>query len=225
MPSSSARATSGGTEGQGIDGRRARGALTLARLLAAASTLFRTQGFSHVTLEEIARTAGVSGPAIYRHFQNKVQILEVLLTDANAVLFAPLPSDLQHDPRAVLEGYFRQVVQVAIEHPDSISLYRQEWQSLPPETRKAQAQALSRRVGELARVLRQASDGISLAEARLRVGVAFEVACHVGHPGSTPSLGGEARSRLLLDLVMGILLGARERRASVLTARPSRASS
>ena len=39
-----------------------------AALLAAAARLFAERGFERVTLEEIGGAAGISGPAVYRHF-------------------------------------------------------------------------------------------------------------------------------------------------------------
>ena len=41
------------------------------QLLSAAERLFAERGFLAVRLEDIGAAAGVSGPAIYRHFPNK----------------------------------------------------------------------------------------------------------------------------------------------------------
>jgi len=50
-----------------------------AQLLNAAARLFAEQGFSNVSLEELGATAGVSGPAVYRHFKSKDAVLAELL--------------------------------------------------------------------------------------------------------------------------------------------------
>jgi AcrR family transcriptional regulator len=47
--------------------------------LNAAARLFAQQGFSNVSLEELGATAGVSGPAVYRHFKSKDAVLAELL--------------------------------------------------------------------------------------------------------------------------------------------------
>ncbi len=50
-----------------------------AQLLNAAAQLFAEQGFADVSLEELGATAGVSGPAVYRHFKSKDAVLAELL--------------------------------------------------------------------------------------------------------------------------------------------------
>jgi AcrR family transcriptional regulator len=50
-----------------------------AQLLASASRLFAERGFRLVSIEELASDAGVSGPALYRHFESKEAILADLL--------------------------------------------------------------------------------------------------------------------------------------------------
>src|ERR1700746_63182 len=49
------------------------------QLLSAAERLFAERGFLAVRLEDIGAAAGVSGPAIYRHFPNKEALLVELL--------------------------------------------------------------------------------------------------------------------------------------------------
>ena len=49
------------------------------QLLSAAERLFAERGFLAVRLEDIGAAAGVSGPAIYRHFPNKESLLVELL--------------------------------------------------------------------------------------------------------------------------------------------------
>lgn len=49
------------------------------QLLNAAARLFAQKGFSNVSLEELGATAGVSGPAVYRHFKSKEAVLAELL--------------------------------------------------------------------------------------------------------------------------------------------------
>jgi AcrR family transcriptional regulator len=55
-----------------LDARRA-------QLLAAAARLFRRHGFNGVGIDDIGAAAGVSGPAIYRHFRGKQALLAAIL--------------------------------------------------------------------------------------------------------------------------------------------------
>lgn len=57
-----------------------------AQLLAAAARLFAERGFRAVSIEDLASEAGVSGPALYRHFDSKESILAELLISASEEL-------------------------------------------------------------------------------------------------------------------------------------------
>src|ERR1700749_817134 len=58
------------------------------QLLAAAERLFAERGVLAVRLEDIGAAAGVSGPAIYRHFPNKEPLLVELLVGISTRLLA-----------------------------------------------------------------------------------------------------------------------------------------
>lgn len=55
-------------------------------LTEAAATLFSHRGFAAVSLAEIGREAGVSGPAVYRHFAGKQDLLDDLLVGVSDTL-------------------------------------------------------------------------------------------------------------------------------------------
>lgn len=57
-------------------------------LLDAAARLFAERGFNGVSLEELGAAAGVSGPAVYKHFEGKQAMLAALLVDASEGLLA-----------------------------------------------------------------------------------------------------------------------------------------
>ncbi|XAY07373.1 hypothetical protein DSM112329_04254 [Paraconexibacter sp. AEG42_29] len=52
------------------------------QILRAAAKLFADRGFAGVGVDEIGKEAGVTGPAIYRHFSGKDEILATLCDDA-----------------------------------------------------------------------------------------------------------------------------------------------
>src|SRR5919206_2907806 len=58
------------------------------QLIAAAERLVAERGYLAVRLEDIGAAAGVSGPAIYRHFPNKESLLVELLVGISARLLA-----------------------------------------------------------------------------------------------------------------------------------------
>ncbi|GAB4099201.1 TetR/AcrR family transcriptional regulator [Sinomonas halotolerans] len=55
-------------------------------LLDAAAGLFAAQGFAGASLEDLGAAAGVSGPAIYRHFPGKQAVLGALLLEVSEAL-------------------------------------------------------------------------------------------------------------------------------------------
>jgi AcrR family transcriptional regulator len=55
-------------------------------LVRAASRLFAERGFRAVSMEDLAAEAGVSGPAVYRHFASKEALLADLLIDVSEQL-------------------------------------------------------------------------------------------------------------------------------------------
>lgn len=56
------------------------------QLVRAASRLFAERGFRAVSMEDLAAEAGVSGPAVYRHFVSKEALLADLLIDVSEQL-------------------------------------------------------------------------------------------------------------------------------------------
>jgi len=68
------------------------------RILDAALVLFATQGYHATAVPEIARRAGVATGTIYRHFETKDVLLNVLYQrwrgEFNAQVLAPLPDGL-----------------------------------------------------------------------------------------------------------------------------------
>ena len=52
-------------------------------LLAASATLFAERGFAGVSIDDIGAAAGVSGPAVYRHFPSKQAVLGAILLEVS----------------------------------------------------------------------------------------------------------------------------------------------
>lgn len=62
--------------------RGARALQTRSKILKAAKKLFQTKGFDRVTINMLAKTAGVSMPTIYAVFKSKRGVLQSLIDDA-----------------------------------------------------------------------------------------------------------------------------------------------
>lgn len=93
-------------------------------ILDAAAKLFFRHGFHNVGIDDIGQAVGISGPAIYRHFQSKDEILATLLNDAiDEIVRKAQPAD---DPRVELEHLLRAQSEFAVTHTELVSVYTRE---------------------------------------------------------------------------------------------------
>lgn len=99
------------------------------RILAAAEQLFFERSFDGVGVDEIGRTAGTSGSAIYRHFPSKDAILAALFDKILDTLLIRIgePTD---DPHADLEGLLRGFAGLVASHERLVAIWIREQRSL-----------------------------------------------------------------------------------------------
>ncbi|MEU7815398.1 TetR/AcrR family transcriptional regulator [Pseudonocardia sp. NPDC049154] len=105
------------------------------RILEAAAELFRERGFHGAGMDELGIRAGLSGPALYRHFAGKNEILAALFNEAmDELVGATVP--LLPDPAADLRRLVHHHVRFTIEHRALVSVYQREDRSLVDPWRK-----------------------------------------------------------------------------------------
>jgi AcrR family transcriptional regulator len=73
----------------GRDQLRPKPEWTRACLVRAARDIFAQRGFSATTLHEIAEVVGVTRPAVYHHFQSKLDLFNAVLDDVDATVLTP----------------------------------------------------------------------------------------------------------------------------------------
>jgi AcrR family transcriptional regulator len=84
------------------------------RLLAAAKDLFRTRGLD-VTLDDIARHAGVGTGTAYRRFANKDELIDALMADRIAEIGQIARERLDEpDPWVALTGFFERALALQV---------------------------------------------------------------------------------------------------------------
>jgi len=146
-----------------------------AQLLAAAERLFAERGFLAVRLEDIGAAAGVSGPAIYRHFPNKESLLVELLVGISTRLLAGARAvrSRSGDAAGALEGLIDLHLDFALGEPDLIRIQDRDLAHLPAaaerQVRRAQRQYVEIWVG----VLHELEPTLAEADARLMAHAAF----------------------------------------------------
>jgi AcrR family transcriptional regulator len=145
------------------------------QLLAAAERQFAERGFLAVRLEDIGAAAGVSGPAIYRHFPNKESLLVELLVGISTRLLAGAREvrSRESDAAAALDGLIDFHLDFALGEPDLIRIQDRDLACLPAaaerQVRRAQRQYVEVWVG----VLRELEPGLAETDARLMAHAVF----------------------------------------------------
>ncbi|KNB80652.1 TetR family transcriptional regulator, partial [Klebsiella variicola] len=136
---------------------------------------FAERGFLAVRLEDIGASAGVSGPAIYRHFPNKESLLVELLVGISTRLLAGARQVRARsaDAAAALDGLIDFHLDFALNEPDLIRIQDRDLAYLPKpaerQVRKAQRQYVEVWVG----VLRELNPELAEADARLTAHAVF----------------------------------------------------
>ncbi|OBB67775.1 MULTISPECIES: TetR/AcrR family transcriptional regulator [unclassified Mycobacterium] len=159
------------------------------QLLSAAERLFAERGFLAVRLEDIGAAAGVSGPAIYRHFPNKESLLVELLVGISARLLAgarDVRARNSDDPAATLDGLIDFHLDFALGEPDLIRIQDRDLAHLPEaaekQVRKAQRQYVEVWVG----VLRELNPDLAEADVRLTAHAVFGLLNSTPHSMKSP---------------------------------------
>ena len=106
------------------------------RILASAISLFEENGFHGAGIDDIAAAAGVTGPAIYRHFKNKDAVLVALFDRLGERLEGILKTVASLDGRPAIETLVRLHVRLAFEERALIVVYISEERNLPDAERR-----------------------------------------------------------------------------------------
>lgn len=101
-----------------------RGASTRRReLIAIAADLFAEHGFANVTVDDIGRAAGVSGPALYHHFDGKEALLGEMLVDISEYLLTGGRAVVADPDGQALERLIRFHAEFAVDQPALITVH------------------------------------------------------------------------------------------------------
>ncbi|MFC4855101.1 TetR/AcrR family transcriptional regulator [Actinophytocola glycyrrhizae] len=130
-----------------------------AQLADAAAELFRKHGYHQVSVNDIARAAGVTGPAVYRHFRGKQDILAHVLLSGMDTFGLVTEGALATTGTAgdQLAALLRAVAELAVDRREITALWRWEGRHLA----EADRTKIRHRGAEL-----MAQWGIALRDAR-----------------------------------------------------------
>ena len=172
-----------------------------AALLDAAARLFAERGFERVTLEDVGGAAGISGPAVYRHFAGKQAVLAAILVDASEGLLAGGRAvvDREPDAAAALRELVAFHVAFAVANAPVIRVQDRDLDSLA-DTDQAAVRSLQRDYVQLwVDLLAELEPSAGAAELRARAHAGF------GLMNSTPHTGRGATPAILESMALAAL--------------------
>jgi AcrR family transcriptional regulator len=182
-----------------------KGARRRAAILEAASDLFRERGFRATSLDDIGAAAGVSGPAIYRYFKSKHELLAVLIEEAATAWRAAVDEVLNTEapPLVMLENLIDAAVALQLENGNLRGVLFQERRSLDDDARRRLARADRVTMAEWVHLLCEVRPTLTDDEARAAVLMVDGLLRSVS---SRTSVDRDRLARVMKDMALGALL-------------------
>lgn len=145
------------------------------QLLDAAARLIAERGFLGVRLEDLGSAAGISGPAVYRHFPNKDAVLVELLVGISTRLLegGSLVAAEASSPEAALDGLIDFHLDFALGESELIRIQDRDLESLPAEARREVRQKQRRYVELWVQVLLRVDPSLDETDARTKAHATF----------------------------------------------------
>ena len=143
------------------------------QLMAAAASAFRRNGYAGVSIDDIGRDVGLVGPALYRYFDNKADILVAAVSRLSEWQALMTLRTLEKEPRSdrvidrLVDGY----VSLAADFPDLVALSLTERVFLPAEARERLNRAQAENLNEWQRWLVAARPELEATRAAVLVNV------------------------------------------------------
>lgn len=109
-----------------------------AEILAAAAALFADRGFHGVSIDDLGAELGVTGPALYRHFENKEAILAEMLVSISERLLDGARACIAEErpPAEALDRLITFHVAFALAEPDLITVQFRDLGNVPEPSRR-----------------------------------------------------------------------------------------
>lgn len=159
------------------------------QLLDAAGRLIAERGFHGVRLDDLGAAAGISGPAVYRHFPSKEALLVELLTGISDRLYADATDIVAAAPtEKALEQLVDLHLEFALANADLIRIQDRELENLPPDAHRRIRKAQRQYVETWVAVLRRRDPARTEAHARIAAHAAFGLINSTPHSSNPTSL-------------------------------------
>jgi AcrR family transcriptional regulator len=176
------------------------------QILETAAALFASKGFHGVSVGEIGRACGISGPALYKHFDSKDAVLAAMLVGISEQLLEEGRARVEkaRNPRDALDSLVAWHTDFALRHRSLIVVQERDWPSLQPAARERVRHLQREYVDIWAGQLRRLHRGLHTDRARAMAHAAFGLINSTPH---TRLLSDEAMRGVLHRMAMGALTG------------------
>lgn len=137
-------------------------------ILDAALALFHERGYEATGIDDIGEAAHVTGPAVYRHFRSKQDILETLLRDRGVSALSEVQA-IAEGPGSVeevLERLVEHAARTMVANPSLTVVVLYERRTLSPETRSLIDRLERLNIEEWVHVVTRVHPALSDTEAR-----------------------------------------------------------
>ena len=174
------------------------------QILATAAELFASRGYHGVSVADLGAACGISGPALYKHFESKQAMLAEMLVSISEELLRVGGERVAgaDGPDAALAALVDWHVDFALRHRPLIVVQDRDWESLPEDARE-QVRKLQREYVDLwAAELRTLDARRDLPTARAMAHAAFGLINSTPHSGLLPD---EEMRALLSQMALGAL--------------------
>ncbi|EFQ84609.1 transcriptional regulator, TetR family [Aeromicrobium marinum DSM 15272] len=168
------------------------------QILDVAAELFAARGSRGVSMHDIGTACGISGPAIYKHFAGKDELLTHTLLDISQHLLTG-----GRERAGDLDALIGFHIEFALTHPALIVVQEREWSQLAPEGRAAVRRLQLDYIDVWVDALRARRPELDRATARSAVQATFGLlnstphSARIGDSAMRELLGRMARSGLL----------------------------
>lgn len=145
------------------------------QILDTAASLFAERGFHGVSMHDIGGACGISGPALYKHFSGKDDLLTQSLTAISEQLLAEghTRSIATTEASEALDSLIAWHIDFALGHPALIVIQEREWTNLDAASRKEVRGLQLSYIDIWVDVVRRLRDDLDAAEARAAVQATF----------------------------------------------------
>ena len=103
-------------------------------IYSAAVRLFRERGYAASSMRDIAERVGIEASSLYSHISSKEEILRDICMDCSEMFEAGMKEVLATEGPFLqkIQALMRLHIDMAINHPSSVTVFNDEWKHLPP---------------------------------------------------------------------------------------------